>query len=114
MPESEDIRRLLNDQLGRHQLFDCPDQGRLTELQDMIEEFDVEATPDHGGERQHPPCGVAQLRAALCDSGYDTAWYAQLAQPLAIPVAIGKGDIATHHERFEHFLDKKRVAFGSL
>ena len=112
VPEGKLLGRLLDDELGRDQLFDEPQELRFVVLGECLQEGKIEVPSGHGCQVQHLPGSFTQMSGAQLDGILDAAWDVQLASLLVLPATLLVKNVSGLDERFEQFLDEKGIALG--
>src|SRR6266571_1479288 len=110
MPEGKLLGRLLDDELGRNQLLDERQELSFVLLGECLQEGKIEVPSGHGCQVHHLPGSFTQTTGAKRDGILDAAWDVQLAKLLALPAPLLVKNVPGLHERFEQFLDEKRIA----
>src|SRR6266581_3394849 len=112
VPKRKLLRRLLDNELGRDQLLDEPQELRFVLLGECLQEGKIEVPYGHGCQVQHLPGSFAQMIGALLHGILYAAWDVQLAELLALPAPLFVKNVSGLDERFEEFLDEKGIALG--
>src|SRR5205807_9202816 len=105
VPEGKLLGRLLDDELGRHQLLDEPQELRFVLLGELLQEGKIEVPSGHGCQVQHLPGSFTQMSGAKLDGILYAAWDVQLAKLLALPATLLVNNVSGLDERFEQFPD---------
>src|SRR2546421_5156812 len=112
VPESKLLGRLLDDELGRDQLLDEPQELRFVVLGECLQEGKIEVPSGHGCQVQYLPGSFTQMSGAQLDGILDAAWDVQRAKLLALPATVLIKNVSGLDERFEQFLDEKGIALS--
>src|SRR2546429_5603095 len=112
VPESKLLGRLLDDELGRDQLLEEPQELRFVVLGECLQKGKIEVPSGHGCQVQYLPGSFTQMSGAQLDGILDAAWDVQLAQLPALPATVLIKNVPGLDERFEQFLDEKGIALG--
>src|SRR6266700_4741779 len=110
VPKRKLLRRLLDNELGRDQLLDEPQELRFVLLGECLQEGKIEVPSGHGCQVQHLPGSFAQLSGAKRDGILYAAGDVQRASLLALPATLLIKNVSGLDERFEQFLDDKGIA----
>src|SRR6266568_4894699 len=112
VPKRKLLRLLLDDELGRHQLLDEPQELRFVLSGEFLQQGKIEVPSGHGCQVQHLPGSFTQMRGAKLDGILNAPWDVQLADLLALPATLLIKNVSGLDERFEQFLDDKGIALS--
>src|SRR6266705_6359870 len=112
VPKRKLLRRLLDNELGRDQLLEEPQELRFVVLGECLQEGKIEVPSGHGCQVQYLPGSFTQMSGAQLDGILDATWDVQRARLLALPATVLVKNVSGLDERFEQFLDEKGIALG--
>src|SRR5436305_1684054 len=112
VPESKLLGRLLDDELGRDQLLEEPQELRFVVLGECLQEGKIEVPSGHGCQVQYLPGSFTQMSGAQLDGILDAARDVQRAKLIALPATVLLNNAASLAERLQHLLDEIRIALS--